>query len=123
AADQVVRVLAQAVGEEAQRAVLVIDANPLTQKAAREASAKRGVTVRTADTDKSGLSQFFAFPHYDVVVVSDRLDDPLTVVNLVRQRSPKAKIVLLSKAEDAETTYEGKVDAVLAPEADLTAAE
>ena len=38
-------VLADAVEEEAVRAVLVVDGNPLTQRAAREASATRGVRI------------------------------------------------------------------------------
>ncbi len=120
--NKVVGVLADAVEEEAVRAVLVVDANPLTQRAAREASATRGVRIAEASTGKQAVADFYNFPAYDVVVVSEELSDtlPQDVIALVRQRSKDAKIVLLATSEDAEDRFEGKVDAILRPEGQLT---
>ncbi|MGE0143326.1 MAG: HEAT repeat domain-containing protein [Planctomycetota bacterium] len=121
-ASKVVSVLGQAVSEEAIRAVLVVDANPTTAKAVREASSRRGVAIQDASSGKRAIADFYAFPSYDVVVVSDTLSDilPEDVISLVRERSPETKVLLLSRSEDSAARLEGKVDGVITPEGDLT---
>ncbi len=122
AASKVVAVLGQAVAEEAIRSVLVVDANPLTQKAAREASARRGISVQEASSGKRAIADFYAFPRYDVVVVSDTLSDilPEDVISLIRERAPETKVLLLSRSEESAARFEGKVDGVITVERDVT---
>jgi HEAT repeat protein len=122
-ADRVVDVLGEAVTEEALRAVLVIDGDPRTLAAAKALSARRGFAVRQATNGKEGVAAFLAFPSYDLVVLGENVDgaDALTVAGLIKKRSPDAKIVLLAQSENAETTFEGKVDDFIALEGELTA--
>ena len=122
AASKIVGVLAQAVSEEAIRTVLVVDAHPLTAKAVREASATRGVAIRDASSGRRAMADFYAFPNYDVVVVSDTLSDilPEDVISLVRERSPETKVLLLSRSEESASRLEGRVDGVIAVENNLS---
>ena len=122
AASKVVSILGQAVSEEAIRSVLVVDAHPLTAKVVREASARRGVAIRDASSGKGAIADFYAFPNYDVVVVSDTLSDilPEDVISLVRERSPETKVLLLSRSADSASRLEGKVDGVISVEGELS---
>lgn len=122
---KVVDVLGDAVTEEAIRAILVIDGNPLTQAVALAADAHRGVAVRTASTGKEGVADYYSFPMFDVVVVSEALQEPSveTVVNLIKKRNAETKVLLLAYSEDGEANFGALVDGVIAPEGDLTADE
>jgi CheY-like chemotaxis protein len=122
-AAKVVGVLAQAVAEEAIRSVLVVDANPVTQKVAREASARRGISVAEASSGKGAIADFYSFPRYDVVVVSDTLRDilPEDVISLIRSRAPATKVLLLTQSDESAARFEGKVDGVIKVEGSLAA--
>ncbi|MBK8974850.1 MAG: HEAT repeat domain-containing protein [Planctomycetes bacterium] len=121
-AGKIVEVLSQAVEEESIRAILVVDGNPMTQRVAREASVRPGFEIREASSGRAGVSSFYDFPNFDVVVVSEDLPDalPEDVIALVRQRNPNCKIVLLAKSDEGEERLGSKVDAVLRPEGALT---
>lgn len=125
AASKVVGVLAQAVAEEAIRAVMVVDSNPVTQKVAREASTRRGISVAEATSGKGAIADFYSFPRYDVVVVSDTLNDvlPEDVISLIRERAPSTKVLLLTRSDESATRFEGKVDGVIKVEGQLAAAD
>lgn len=123
AADRVVSVLGNAVTEEAIRSILVVDGNPVTQAVAKEAGGRRGIAIHQATTGKEGVADFYSFPLFDVVVVSDTLRDPdtRTVANLIKERSPGVKVLLLASSEESASALGDAVDGVIAPEGDLTA--
>jgi len=117
AADRVVAVLGKAVEEEAIRTILFIDSNPMNRAVARNVSfdPRGGVSVSDAASGKAAIADFYNFPNYDVVVVSDTIADvlPEDVISLIRQRNDKAKVVLLTQSEDAESNYGDSVDGYL----------
>jgi HEAT repeat protein len=116
ASGKVVEVLGKAVEEEAIRTILFIDNNPMNVRAAREAGADtRGYAVEAKFDARQAIADFYNFPNYDVVVVSDALSDelPEDVISLVRKRSDHPKIVLLTASEDAESRYGDSVDGYL----------
>lgn len=120
AAGRVVSVLAEAATEEALRAVLVIDSDPTTLAAAAELAAHRGYAVRAVADGKEGVATFYGFPAFDIVFVSENAKtvDATSIAGLVKKRSESTKVVLLTRSEDAESAFEGKVDGVLMPEED-----
>jgi len=120
AAGRVVSVLAEAATEEALRAVLVIDPDPTTLAAAADLAARRGFAVRAVADGKEGVATFYGFPAFDVVFVSEnaRGVDATSIAGLVKKRSESTKVVLLTRSDEAESAFEGKVDGFLMPEDD-----
>lgn len=123
AAGKVVDVLAQAVTEEAVRAVLIIDGNPLAQRIADEASNVRGISASRSDTGRRGVIQFYDAPLYDVVFVSDSLNDYLAkdVIALIKGRNPKTKVVGIVTSDEGEEKLGDQIDSTIRPETGLTA--
>lgn len=109
----VVRILAQAVGEESLHLVKLIGKDAQTGEAA--AGITGGLAVDAVNSGRRAISQIYSFPNYDVVVVSEDLPDlhARDVVDLIRRRNPAIKILLLCADESAAEAYGESIDGVI----------
>ena len=112
AASRVVEVLGRAVNEKGRRLVKVIGGGDRAATAARNASAsKTDVRVAFSANATSGVQGLMTEPDYDVYIVSEALqaEHPRTIISLVRQKSPNAKILLLTPNEDSASEKFGEL--------------
>ncbi len=109
----VVAVLAEALGEDALRTVLVVDDNDDTRNQLAGILADKGFAVVAANNGGLGFARSRSFPTKDLVIVRAGLKD-VTVDQFVYDadfRASASPIVILSDAAQAEslsTMYQGK---------------
>jgi HEAT repeat protein len=111
--EAVVKALAEALGEDAMRTVLVVDDRSESRNAMAAALRAAGYSVITADSGALGFARARTVPPKDVVVLRAKLPD-VTIDQFVYDadfRTAAASMIVVADAKEAEalkTQYEGK---------------
>jgi two-component system response regulator AtoC len=89
------------------KAILIIDDDPLIRKTLGAHLNRRGCETRAAEDGESGL-EAFAAGAADVVLLDVRLPDMdgLEVLRRIRDKSPRAVVVVMTAYDDMKTTVE-----------------
>ncbi len=89
------------------KAILIIDDDPLIRKTLGAHLNRRGCETRAAEDGESGL-EAFAAGAADVVLLDVRLPDMdgLEVLRRIREKSPRAVVVVMTAYDDMKTTVE-----------------
>jgi DNA-binding NarL/FixJ family response regulator len=109
--DMIVKVLADAVQEQAIKNIQVISSNKNVSMAF---GGKTGFWVNASSKAREGMMRV-ADRGADVVVIDENLDlSPMRVVEWVRSKAPDAKIILMAAStEKAEEVYGEKADVII----------
>lgn len=114
---QVVDVLAKAVLEQSIKKIAVFTPNQADVIAIREGtSSKDGFWVDAPNKTSKGIADILE-TQPDVVVINESIESrlPRDVIDIVRKRLPKTKIILVARdLEQAKKMYDGKVDGFIA---------
>jgi HEAT repeat protein len=118
ACDKVVKVLAEAVTEEAIRTVHVISPDAASRNAVVAAGSVRGIAAGISETALRGMQEILLDASIDVVVLNDILPDraPADIIGNMKRDSRMAKIKVLVAAKDIEAAtgrFGESVDGVL----------
>ncbi|MHB8054474.1 MAG: sigma-54-dependent transcriptional regulator [Candidatus Aminicenantales bacterium] len=89
------------------KSILIIDDDPLIRKTLGAHLNRRGCETRTAEDGEAGLEAFAAGTP-DVVLLDVRLPDMdgLEVLGRIREKSPRAVVVVMTAFDDMKTTVE-----------------
>ncbi len=102
--DRVVPNLAQALGEDSTRQVLVVDDNPATRNQLVADLGARGWFAVSAETGPSGIVRLREYPVEDVVIIRASLASmsPADFIAYIRRDSAMEKVVVVLLCEAAE---------------------
>lgn len=112
AAESVVEVLAQAVGEESVRYIQVIGETEASKAAIAASNSKRGLAVEASGNAVNGIRNLLLNPTVDVVVIHEILPDglPEDVIGNIKKdgRMNNARILVVAKDVEAAQTRFGE---------------